>query len=572
MKRYEKMREFLRPIKYSLILSIVLLLVVTVMNIILPLLLGQAIDAIGHPDVFTILKRTSLWIVILVIIRSTCSVISNIIQQRSLSQFVYQMRTAAHQRMLMHPIADVEKRGGATYITRILQDSETIANTIAQGIASMITGILTIVLTLGIIFWIRPTLALLLILCTPPFLLTTRFIAKNASNYFAKNAQLRGELTSFTEEILTTRSEQALSGHNEKNRQMLHELTDRMYDAGLKAQIFSAMPNPTTRFLNAILYALITIYCAFGVRNGTLTIGLMLAFLKYTSQYIAPFYEITMAITQWQNAIVCAGRMEEYFQMPIDMKNLIDAPVSGETIVFDDVSFSYNDKPFMEGIDATVRAGEKIALVGTTGSGKTTLLHLISGLLRPTKGTISVGAQNTADWSDRRRHEQISVVLQDCFVKQGTIGENISYGNAVSRDIIMDAAKTSSASTFIERMPKGYDAEVREGGTNLSRGERQLLGIARAMINPAPILILDEATSDVDAIREQAINEAIDRLCVGRTVFVAAHRLATVQTADEIWVLQHGKIVERGRHKDLVTKRGVYYNLFFAKGEMDGSL
>ncbi|MDO5696240.1 MAG: ABC transporter ATP-binding protein [Eubacteriales bacterium] len=567
------LKGFFRPAWPLLLCSLLCVAAVAGADISLPFIIGRTIDAIGSANQEGVLFRGVLLLLITAGLRTVAAAAAVRLQQRSLNAFISRVRMAAHEHLLHMDLSTVLQMGKGHFLTRLIQDPETMGTVLLQGVSVFFRGLLTVAGTLVVLFVVRPTAAVMLSCFIPFILIITLFIAKNAYRYFQKTAELRAEMSDFIEEIFSTRTEQAVCDRDGVNRQHLHGITDRMVDAGVRGQFFAALPNPATRFLNAVIYTVVAVYCAFGVADGSLSVGWMLALLKYTGQFIAPFYDLTAMITQWQSAVVCARRIEDFFALPADA--LYDSvpvqPVEKQSaaplLQLDKVSFSYSGAPFQMYVDRQVRTGEKIVLAGPTGGGKTTLLHLITGLYRPTGGRILLNGRDVRNLSSDERRKPFCAVLQDSFLRRGTVAENIAYGTGVTdRDRIIEAARNACAHPFIMRLPQGYDTPVTEGGANLSRGERQFIGIARAMLLSADILLLDEATSDMDADHALRISEAFDRLAEGKTVFVAAHRLATVRSADEIWVIQDGKVVEAGTHEVLSAAQGLYHGLLTGDG------
>ena len=468
-------------------------------------------------------------------------------------------------------IIDTHKTGDV--LSRVISDVDTFADGLLMGFKQLFSGVLTIIGTLILMLSINWKISLIVILATPVSLLVARFIANSTHDMFMLQSKTKGEQTGFIDEIIENQKTIKAFAAEEETEKTFNEINERLRKYSLKAIFFSSMVNPSTRVVNAAIYASVCLFGAISVINNPLfTVGALTALLSYSSQYANPFNEISGVISELQNSYVCAKRTFEFIDMPEEVsdESMQTLPASKGAVSFENVDFSYSlDKPLIKNLNLEVLPGQRVAIVGPTGSGKTTLINLLMRFYDVTKGTIKVDGVDITKITRESLRENYGMVLQETWLKKGTIRDNITFGcpDATEEEIIA-AAKATHAHSFIKRLPEKYDTLIDEGGGNLSEGQKQLLCITRVMLSPPPILILDEATSSIDVMTEMYVNSSFKKLMKGRTSFVVAHRLSTIRESDIILVLKDGNIIEKGNHLELLNKKGFYYDLYnsqFAK-------
>ena len=435
-----------------------------------------------------------------------------------------------------------------------------------MGFTQFFTGILTILGTLGIMLFLNPGITAIVVLLTPLSLFVAGFIAKRTYKYFGKQAKVRGEQTALINEMVEGQKVVQAFGYEEKSMETFDEVNERLRDVSVKAVFFSSLTNPSTRLVNNIVYAGVGLASAMIAISGGITIGELSIFLSYASQYAKPFNEISGVVTEMQNALACAARIFELVDVPDevpDRENAVEFHSQGQ-VSLSHVSFSYDpDKPLIEDLNLEVKPGQRIAIVGPTGCGKTTLINLLMRFYDVREGSIEIDGTDIRDMTRHSLRQNFGMVLQDTWLKAGTIRENIAYGKPeASMEEVVEAAKAAHAHSFIRRLPNGYDTVISENGGNISQGQKQLLCIARVMLCLPPMLILDEATSNIDTRTEIRIQEAFARMMKGRTSFLVAHRLSTIREADVILVMKDGHILEKGTHESLMARHGFYEKLY----------
>jgi ATP-binding cassette subfamily B protein len=438
-----------------------------------------------------------------------------------------------------------------------------------MGLTQFFTGVMTILGTLGFMIYINLKITLVVVLVTPISFVAAWFIAKMTHSMFKLRSETQGEETAFIDEMIAGRSVVASFSKEEEVSDSFDEINDRLNAATLKAVFFSSITNPTTRFVNALVYALVGLSCAIAAVNGNMSIGKLSSFLSYANQYTKPFNEISGVVTELQNALVCAGRIFEIIEEPSeisDCENPINISEERGNVEIENVSFSYeSDKKLIENLNLNVKKGQRVAIVGPTGCGKTTIINLLMRFYDPDKGEIKIEGVPIENMTRENLRKGYGMVLQETWLKHGTVKENISFGKEDATDEeIIEAAKAAHAHSFIKRLPKGYDTVISESGGMLSQGQKQLLCIARVMLLLPPMLILDEATSSIDTRTEIRIQKAFASLMEGRTSFIVAHRLSTIRESDVILVMRDGHIVEQGNHESLMAKHGFYEQLYLA--------
>lgn len=564
-----KVLRLIGPYKYLLMLSLVFAMISVALTLYAPILIGDGVDFLigkGRVDffaVFAILKKLAVVIVL------TCVAqwLMNLCNNRITYRVVKDVRTKAFARLQVLPLKYVDSHPQGETISRIITDVEQFSDGLLMGFSQFFTGIVTILGTLVFMLGIHVQIALVVILITPVSLFVASFIAKRTYTMFQKQSETRAEMTSLVEEMIGNQKTVQAFGYGEEALKRFDTINRNLQTCSLKAIFFSSITNPSTRFVNGLVYAGVGITGAVFAMRGAISVGQLSCFLTYANQYTKPFNEISSVITELQNAIACARRVFDFIEEEAETEDQKDAPalsqVQGE-LKLADVSFSYQpDVPLLEHLDLTVKPGQKIAIVGPTGCGKTTLINLLMRFYDLDGGQILLDGKDISQVTKDSLRASFGMVLQETWLKSGSIAENIAYGNPdATREQIIAAAKAAHAHGFIKRMPEGYDTIITEDGGNLSQGQKQLLCIARVMLKLPPMLILDEATSSIDTRTEIQIQKAFQKMMQGRTSFIVAHRLSTIREADVILVMKDGNIIEQGNHETLLARNGFYTELY----------
>lgn len=561
--------------KILLAISILLNIVTVAASLYIPILVGNAIDLLigkGNVD-FNAVIAIIIKIAITALAAALSQWISGLINNKITYNVIRDIRKAAFLKISKVPLSIIDTHKTGDILSRVINDVDTFADGLLMGFKQLFSGVLTIVGTLVLMLTINWKISLIVILATPVSLLVARFIANSTHDMFMLQSKTKGEQTGFIDEIIENQKTVKAFAAEEETIDTFNEINERLRKYSLKAIFFSSMVNPSTRVINAVIYASVCLFGAISViNNPAFTVGALTALLSYSSQYANPFNEISGVISELQNSYVCAKRTFEFIDMPeeISNENMLVLPSSKGAVSFTNVNFSYSpDKPLIQNLNLDVHPGQRVAIVGPTGSGKTTLINLLMRFYDVTSGTIKVDGVDITSVTRESLRENYGMVLQETWLKKGTIRDNITFGcpNATEEEIIA-AAKATHAHSFIKRLPDKYDTVIDEGGGNLSEGQKQLLCITRVMLSPPPILILDEATSSIDVMTEMYVNSSFKKLMKGRTSFVVAHRLSTIRESDIILVLKDGNIIEKGNHSELLNKKGFYYDLYnsqFAK-------
>ena len=552
-----------------LAISIIMAAVTVASTLYVPILVGRVIDNIIGPqnvlfdNILTILTQMG----IVIAITALSQWIMNICNNKITYHVTRDIRDEAIEKIEVLPLSYIDAHSYGEIVSRVIADVDQFADGLLMGFTQFFSGVLTIVGTLAFMLSINVVITLIVVCITPLSFFVAGFIAKHTYSMFRLQSETRGKQTALIDEMIGGQKVVQAYVHEKEALEKFDEINDRLQKYSLKAIFFSSITNPSTRFLNSIVYAGVAVGGAISAINGRITVGQLSSFLSYANQYTKPFNEISGVVTELQNAIACAARVfeliEEKPEIPepaeaVDIKN-----VDG-TVKLENVSFSYvPDKKLIENLNLDVKQGQRIAIVGPTGCGKTTLINLLMRFYDVNSGSIKVSQTDITDMTRSSLRSGIGMVLQDTWLKAGTIKENIIMGKPDATDEeIVAAAKASYADGFIRRLPNGYDTVIGEDGGNLSQGQKQLLCITRVMLCKPPMLILDEATSSIDTRTEMKVQNAFARLMEGRTSFIVAHRLSTIQSADVILVMKDGKIIEQGNHKGLLAKKGFYYNLY----------
>lgn len=572
----KRIAVFIKPdIKY-IVFSAVLSLVTVGLTLYFPILIGRAIDCIvkkGDVD-FVSLKEYLLKACICVVLNAAFQWLMSTFNNRITFKTVKRMRETVFDKLQRLPVSYIDSHPHGDIVNRMISDIDTFADGLLMGFTQFFTGVMTILGTLIFMFALNFYIALAVVVITPVSLFVAKFISGKTYSMFNDQSILRGKQTTVIEETVTGAKVLKAFGYEDKMLERYNAVSEDLKKASVKAIFFSSLVNPSTRLINNFVYAAVGAFGALsviGVLGGSsITVGILSSFLNYANQYTKPFNEISGVITELQNAIACANRVFDF----LDAESISDdseCPELGEVkgnVEIKDVSFSYTpEKPLIKDFNLSVKKGSRVAIVGPTGCGKTTVINLLMRFYDVDSGVIYVDGVNTKDVTRKSLRKNFGLVLQDTFIKNGTVYENISVGNTeASKEEIIAAAKAAHAHGFITRLKNGYDTVISDEGS-LSLGQRQLISIARVMLCIPPMLILDEATSSIDTRTELRIQSAFNKMMQGRTSFIVAHRLSTIREADIILVMKDGNIIETGNHEQLLKKKGFYYNLYNSQFE-----
>lgn len=560
--------KYIKPYWWLLAASVLFAVVSVALTLYAPILMGYGIDKIidvGKVD-FDGIAPILVKLGVVVGITGITQWLMNLCNNKISYLVVRDIRTDAFTRLQKLPLKYIDSQPHGDIISRIITDIEQISDGLLMGFTQLFTGLVTIFGTVGFMISINVKIALIVIVITPLSLFVARFIAKNTFSLFRKQSEARGEMTSLVEEMIGNQKIVKAFSYEDESEERFDEANLKLQDVGVKAVFFSSLTNPCTRFVNGVVYAAVAIIGAFSV-GGAFTVGQLNCFLTYANQYTKPFNEISGVITELQSAFASARRVFEIIEEPTELAEPADAKVLTEvdgTLVAENVSFSYSeDVPLIEDLNLSVKSGQRIAIVGPTGCGKTTIINLLMRFYDVNSGEIVMSGVPIKECTRNSMRSMYGMVLQETWLKTGTIKENIAYGKPdASFDEIVSAAKSAHCHSFIKRLPQGYDTIISDDGGSLSQGQKQLLCIARVMLSLPPMLILDEATSSIDTRTEILIQQTFNEMMKGRTSFIIAHRLSTIVNADCILVMNAGHIVEQGTHSELMARQGFYANLY----------
>ncbi|MCT3509445.1 ABC transporter ATP-binding protein [Lactobacillus delbrueckii] len=580
MASWQAMKQLLPIIgRYRLLLfiSIILAAVSVIFQLYVPIIFGRAIDQIVGPGKvdFPAIGQDLVQILILVIVSAAATWLMGLINNKLTYRTVQDIREKAIRQLQLLPLSYLDQHPSGDIVSRIIADTDQLSDGLLLGFSQLFSGLITIVATLAFMLSQSVEITLLVLVLTPLSFIVASFIASRSYQMFRKQSQTRGEQTSLIEEMVSGVKVVKAFGYEKTASSRFAEINHRLQEYSQQATFYSSLTNPATRFINSLIYALVALAGAFAIMGGRLTVGGLSVLLNYSNQYMKPFNDISSVITELQNAAACAGRVfelinEEPEADPVDL-NKADGDlleVKTGSVVFDHVNFSYQaDKPLIRDFNLTAKPGMRVALVGPTGCGKTTTINLLMRFYDVDSGGIYLGGRNIKDMSRHALRKNFGMVLQDTWLEEGTVRDNLAYGKEDATDEeIIAAAKAAHSWGFIRRLPQGLDTPL--SADSLSAGQKQLLCITRVMLLDPPMLILDEATSSIDTRTEMLIQAAFDKLMQGRTSFVVAHRLSTVVNADLILVMKNGQIIERDKHADLLARGGFYSQLYrsqFAK-------
>ena len=565
--------EKIRPYSFFVVCSLIVATVSVAAQLYIPILCGSAIDLMlgkGTVD-FAGVMRIVVQIVVVAVIAAFAQWLLSVCNNRITFSVSRDLRNAALRKIQILPLSYLDSHPSGDIVSRMVADVDTFADGLLMGFTQMFSGLLTIFGTLLFMLKENVPITLVVVCITPLSLVVASFLAKRSYKYFQGQSSVRGEQTALVNEMIEGQKVVQAFGHEAESLDAFDEVNGRLQDVSLKAIFFSSMTNPATRFVNNIVYAGVGLVGAVYAVAGRITIGQLSIFLNYANQYTKPFNEISGVVTELQNALACAARVFEL----LDAEDQIPEAENAKALQTDghvelkDVSFRYlPDRPLIEGLDLDVKPGQRIAIVGPTGCGKTTLINLLMRFYDVNGGSIEVAGEDIRNVTRASLRGSYGMVLQETWLRAGTVRENIAYGKPDATDEeILAAAKAAHADSFIRRLPNGYDTVIAEDGGNISQGQKQLLCIARVMLCLPPMLILDEATSSIDTRTEVRIQAAFARMMQGRTSFIVAHRLSTIREADVILVMKDGRIVEQGDHDELLAQGGFYAKLYNSQFE-----
>lgn len=567
-----KVWRYIRKYRLQLLVSVLLALWVVAGTLYAPVLVGRAIDHIVDAKRvdFHSIRRILAQLLAVTLMTSLCQWGMNLLNNRITYRVVGEIRKDAFEKIQRLPLKILDEHPYGDVVSRIVGDVDQFADGLLMGFSQLFTGMVTILGTLLFMLLLNPLITLVVVCLTPLSLVVANYIAKSTFSLFQIQSKTRGEQTAFVDEMIGNQKVVQAFSRQERAGTTFEKINGRLEKCSVKAVFYSSLTNPCTRFVNSLVYAAVALSGAMVVMRGGISVGELSVFLSYAKQYTKPFNEISGVVAELQNAIACAGRIFELMGKEpetSEAEGAIRLEKAQGRVEFENVSFSYlPQQKLIEDLSLSVRPGQKIAIVGPTGCGKTTLINLLMRFYEVTQGSIRVDGEDIRRMTRRSLRSNYGMVLQDTWLKEGTVWENISMGNKnATRQEIMEAARDAHADSFIRRLPKGYDTHLGEDGGGLSQGQKQLICIARIMLLLPPMLILDEATSSIDTRTEMRIQQAFDRLMKGRTSFIVAHRLSTIKDADRILVMRDGNIVEQGKHDELLLKKGFYYQLYHSR-------
>lgn len=565
----KKIFGYIGHYKYLLFLSVLLAGGSVVLTLYVPIRIGYAIDAIigpGQVD-FAIVARHLITVVVMLLCVGLMQWVMNMLNNKITYNVVRDMRARAFDKLLVLPFSYLDSHSQGDVVSRVISDADQFADGLLMGFSQLFTGVVTIIGTLAFMLSINVWITLVVVVVTPLSFFIARFIAKKTYAMFQKQSAVRGEQTGFIDEMITNQKVVTAYSKEADNQKQFDEINDRLAKYSMRATFFSSITNPATRFVNSIVYAAVALFGAMIAIRGNISVGMLSCFLSYANQYTKPFNDISSVVTEFQNALACAARIMEFIEeepVPADPEGALQPSHLDGKVKLQHIRFSYlPDRKLIEDLSVDVKPGMRVAIVGPTGCGKTTLINLLMRFYDVQGGQITIDGTPVQQIGRKALRKNFGMVLQDTWLKCGSILENIRMGNpGASYDEVVAAAKKAHAHSFIQRLPEGYYTKIGEDGGSLSQGQKQLLCIARIMLCNPSVLILDEATSSIDTTTEMRIQQAFLTLMEGRTSFIVAHRLSTIKGADLILVMKDGTIIEQGTHASLLADKGFYYHLY----------
>ncbi|RHQ80896.1 ABC transporter ATP-binding protein [Blautia sp. AF22-5LB] len=568
-KTINRVLQLIRPYTYLVVSILVLAAVTVAATLYSPILIGKGVDCMIEKGLvsFQDLKLILLQLAVVTAISAISQWVMSLLTNKMTYKIVDDIRRRVFAHMEILPLRYMDAHQPGDAISRISTDVDQFSDGLLMGFTQLFSGVMTILGTLGFMISIDGRITLIVVLITPLSFFVANFIAKRTFTMFRLQSETRAEMTSLVEEMVGNQKVVKAFAYEKEAEEQFDDINQRLQSCSLKATFFSSITNPSTRFVNGLVYTGVGIFGAFSAIQGRITVGQLSSFLNYANQYTKPFNEISGVVTELQNALACAGRIFHFLDEEPVPENAADAKTLDQVegrVRFEDVSFSYiSEVPLIEHMNLEVKPGQRVAIVGPTGCGKTTVINLLMRFYDVNKGKITLDGVPIRNLTWESLRSSYGMVLQETWLKTGTIRDNISYGKPdATREEVIEAAKQAHAHSFIKRLPKGYDTVMGEDGGSLSQGQKQLLCIARLMLLKPPVLILDEATSSIDTMTEIRIQKAFQKLMEGRTSFVVAHRLSTIKESDVILVMKDGHILETGKHEELLEKKGFYAQLY----------
>ncbi len=562
----KQMFHYVKRHSFFIVLSVLFAAVSVALTLYLPILTGKAIDVIIAPGKvdFEEILRILLVMGVCIGITGIAQWIMNICNNRITYHVVHDIRKDAFDKLQILPLKYIDGHSQGEIVSRVIADVDQFADGLLMGFTQFFTGIVTIVGTLLFMLTIHPGITVVVIVITPVSLFVAAFIAKNTYDMFQAQSKARGEQTALIDEMIGNKKVVQAFGREDAVLERFDGINEKLRKCSLKATFFSSLTNPCTRFVNSLVYAAVGIYGAVLAIHGGISVGQLTSFLSYANQYTKPFNEISGVITELQNALACAARIFDFINETPQIAEKPEELTADGQVELNNVDFSYvPEKPLIQNFNLKVKPGQRVAIVGPTGCGKTTVINLLMRFYDVNSGSIEVADKDIRDVTRKSLRTSFGMVLQDTWLRAGTIRDNIAMGNPdATLDEVITAAKAAHAHSFIKRLPNGYDTVIGEDGGRLSQGQKQLLCIARVMLCLPPMLILDEATSSIDTRTEIRIQKAFAAMMQGRTSFIVAHRLSTIMEADVILVMKDGNIIEQGNHEELLAKDGFYTTLY----------
>ncbi len=565
----KRVLQYIKKYRIFVILSFICATISVIATLVSPIITGYAIDELVGPGQvnFYDIKWYILWFIIATVIAVGTQWVMNVLNNHVTYHVVKDIRIEAFNHLERLPLSYVDSHQHGDIVSRIVSDIDQFADGLLMGFTQLFTGVITILGTLGFMLYINVPIALVVVVLTPISLFVASFIAKRTYKLFRSQSESRGELTSLVDEMIGQQKIVQAFGYEDDALERFEKINNTLEKDSMSATFYSSLTNPCTRFVNSVVYSAVGIIGAISAMSGRLSVGQLTCFLSYANQYTKPFNEISNVITELQNALACASRVFELIDETPEISDAPDAKVLKEAtgeISIEHVDFSYvPDKELIKDLNLKVKHGMRVAIVGPTGCGKSTLINLLMRFYDVNAGSIKVDGTDIRNITRESLRDNYGMVLQETWLKSGTIKENIAYGNPnATNEQIIAAAKKAHAHSFIKCLPQGYDTVITEDGGNLSQGQKQLLCITRVMLLLPPMLILDEATSSIDTMTEIRIQKAFNEMMKGRTSFIVAHRLSTIKEADVILVMKDGNIIEQGSHKELLKQKGFYFNLY----------
>lgn len=565
----KRVLNYISPYKAKIVLMLVMAVITVAFTLYTPILIGNGVDNIvgpGNVNTKGLLKVLGT-LAVVVVGTAVSQWVMNLLTNQVTYRVVQDIRGQAFEHLQAVPVSYIDSNQPGDILSRIVSDVSQFSDGLLMGFTQLFTGVITILGTIGFMMSISIKISLVVILLTPVSLFVASFIASRTFRVFQEQSEKRAEMTSLVEELVGNQKIVQAFSYEEKAMERFGAVNEELRTCGIKAIFFSSITNPSTRFVNGLVYTSVGIFGAFTVIRGGMSVGQLTSFLNYANQYTKPFNEISGVVTELENALACAKRLFDFIDTPVqepDMPGAYELEKADGSVKVENISFSYRkEAPLLQDITIDVKPGQRIAIVGPTGCGKTTMINLLMRFYDVDKGQIVVSGHPIREMTRDSLRKNFGMVLQETWLKAGTIRENIAYGKPeASLEEIVEAAKHAHAHSFIKRMPQGYDTVITEDGGNISQGQKQLLCIARVMLMKPTMLILDEATSSIDTRTEVRVQKAFAELMEGRTSFIVAHRLSTIQEADLILVMKDGNIIEQGKHEELLAEGGFYAKLY----------